>query len=234
LVSVVILAYLIPTISSVKSYFLGGVFYGTFIVATIAALVSIVRASEEHRNRVGYAARWALPVVACLTLFTAPGLPLVDVWDRQLAAESNAVYQQMMSAIARDSSQRDLTDAVNPLPRPSSPQPVHVYTPSPFVMNGHAISLIARWEGKRIVGTEGYYTRTIPEQQANLTKSNYVILSELHDTRYPGSSLSPQLLELVEADPRFETISVFRHANGLRTLLFRNRRAEPPGGSAGS
>jgi hypothetical protein len=56
-----------------------------------------------------------------------------------------------------------------------------------------------------------------------------VILSEVHDTRYPGSTLSPQLLELVEADPRFETISVFRHANGLRTFLFRNRRAEPPG-----
>lgn len=228
LVGVVILAYLIPTISGVKSYFLGGIFYGTFIVAAIGSLVSTVRASNEHRNGVGYAARWALPVIACLTLLTAPGLPLVDVWDRQLAVESNAVYQQMMSAIARDSSQRDLTDAVKPLPRPS-PQPVHVYTPSPFVMNGHAISLIARWEGKRIVGTEGYYTRTIPEQQANLAKSNYVILSEVHDTRYPGSTLSPQLLELVEADPRFETISVFRHANGLRTFLFRNRRAEPPG-----
>jgi hypothetical protein len=94
-------------------------------------------------------------------------------------------------------------------------------------VNSHAISLVARWDGKPIFGAEGYYLRTLSEQQASLVKSNYAIISELHDSLYPGSTLSPELLQMVKADPNFEAISIFRHANGLRTFLFRNRRAEP-------
>jgi hypothetical protein len=228
LVAVVVMAYLIPTLSGVKSYFLGGIFYGTFVVATVGTLVATVDALQGYHNTLGRLVRCALPVAAGLSILMAPAVPLVNVADRRFAADINAVYAQMMSTIGRDAS------SFSPVPGPSGmpaapsspPRPVVVYVPSPAVLDSVAISLLARWEGMPIVGTEGYYTRTLAEHQRNLAQSDYAILSEFHDSVYPGSLLSPRVLEFVTNHPDFERISTFRHANGLRTFLFRHKRAD--------
>ena len=216
LVGMVVLAYLIPTLSGVKSYFLGGIFYGTFLIATIVSITALVHHLDASRESPKHRMRWALPAVASVIVLTAPSVPLARVWDHRFTVEIRAVYQQMMDAIVRDASQS-----------PSPKQSVVVYTPSPFVMNAGAITLLSRWEGAPIAGLEGYYPRTMSEQRANLEKSDYVILSELNDSVYPGSTLSPELLALVRSDPDFEKISVFEHANGLHTFLFRHRWGAP-------
>jgi hypothetical protein len=207
-----------------KSYFLGGIFYGTFIVATIGTVVDIVGSLEGAHDGPMCGARWALPFVACLSVLMAPAVPLASVWDRHFAAEINVVYQQMISGINK--SEGLAAASHEPHSRASSsPKPVIVYIPSPFVMSSTTISLIARWEGNAIVGTAGYYTSTIREHQANLAKSDYAVISELHDSLYPGSTLSPQLIQLIRSDADFDIVSVFQHANGYHTFLFRHRRA---------
>lgn len=65
-------------------------------------------------------------------------------------------------------------------------------------MNAESIALLARWRGTPTAASYGYYTRTIQALRAELIHSDYVILSEIHDSLYPGSLLSPQLLELVK------------------------------------
>lgn len=219
LVGMVVLAYLIPTLSGVKSYFLGGIFYGTFLIATIASITTLLHDLDARHESPAHHMRWALPIVATVIVLTAPSVPLVNAWDHRFTVEIRAVYRQMMDAIAADTARST-----------SAGREVVVYTPSPFIMNAHAITLLSRWKGAPIVGLEGYYPRTMSEQRANLERSDYVILSELNDSVYPGSALAPALLALVRSDPDFEKISDFEHADGLHTFLFRHRRGatRPP------
>lgn len=227
LVTMVVLAYLIPTLSGVKSYYLGGIFYGTFLVATIGTLAAIFRPWGAHPSRPAHRARWLLAVLAGTVLLTTPTVPFVHHWDPRLAADRRAAYQQMVSAIVADASQRQFAAPGESAPAVSHPlRPVSVYTASPTVMTAASVSLLARWQGIPTVGIGGYYTRTIQALQREAGQSDYLILSELHDSLYPGSIHSPRLLELVKNDPDFMTLSTFQDVHGSRTYLFRNRRAE--------
>jgi hypothetical protein len=79
-------------------------------------------------------------------------------------------------------------------------------------------------EGLDLRSRRSFRPRTLAELESELEQSDYAILSEDHDSVYPGSILSPQLLEIAKKRADFELISVFTHSNGSHTYLFRHNR----------
>jgi hypothetical protein len=53
---VVAINYLVPTISAIKSYYLGGMFYGTFLLFTLIVLSLFFESLEETIRVRGYRA----------------------------------------------------------------------------------------------------------------------------------------------------------------------------------
>lgn len=213
--SVILLAYLIPTFSSVKSYFLGGVFYGSFLVFTVASLTMVLAAIPTVTPR----SIVAVSIAAVAVLF-APGNPLVTSVNPRLSADLRAVYERMLSGIVSDV-QTSATQESKGVPTP-----IVVYTSSPAVMNAGAIQLMMRWRNVRVHSTAGYYTRTLGELESELEKADYAIISEYNDKTYPGSLLSPQLLQVALDRPDFDAIAVYTHPSGKRTYLFKRKAGD--------
>jgi hypothetical protein len=212
---VVLVAYLIPTLSPVKSYYLGGIFYGTFLVFTIASLVALFQAITSRLARYTLGA-----ALAGLALFTAPGVPLATKVDPKDAADWRAAYDQMVAAIVKDVAHSSVSSGVA-----ASGTPLVVYTSSPGV-NAQTISIILRWEGISVRPDTSYYTRTLQTLEKQLLRSDYAILSDFHDESYPGWILTPQLLEFAMKQAEFETISTYTHPSGMRIYLLKHNKAD--------
>ena len=67
---------------------------------------------------------------------------------------------------------------------------------------------------------EGYFVRALAEQEANAKKADFVVLSDHAGMFYPGSQMTPQLLNYLRADATFRQIVLFTHPDGKGTYLF--------------
>ena len=75
-----------------------------------------------------------------------------------------------------------------------------VYVPSPFPINSHYIQLGLTMQRIDAIGVQGYYVRSLDEQDANIQKADSIVLSEHAGVFYPGGQMTPQLLNYLRAD----------------------------------
>ena len=80
------------------------------------------------------------------------------------------------------------------------------------------------WLGLSIQVAQGYYVRTIQEQEDLLRQSNFVIIAEGAGKKpgkiYPGDLLTPELIKAVSSDPSLTKIVDFTDSRGYHTYLF--------------
>jgi hypothetical protein len=127
---IVVIAYLVKTISPVRRYFFGGMFYGTFLLFTLTVLSLFFESVEETIRVRGYCA--VLVKYAALGLLLLAAVTSVDRFSPvqfgpAASADLRAVSARIITAIfsAAESKHRQ----------------VMVYVPSPFPINSHYIQL---------------------------------------------------------------------------------------------
>lgn len=316
----VLVSYLIPTVVAVKTYFFGGIFYGTYMIFTVHCL-SLVFEWLEGQARRPRAWRATVPFGGALILsavsLASPGQPLYTTISPSLSADIRAVNQQITDELIRSLGTQDLGYAVavdppslsqyafpgavattyyarvsyvtsngetnasgessklvaeNNLLQVNSPAsaigavgwnvyvatrsgyevkqnnspiaiganwqepptgliagaapPATAYTktvfvPAPTPINATYLTLFGRWRSLNISGQAGYYLRTIADHEKMVQGADFVVLSEKASGIYPGTLLSPQLLELVRGRKDFELVTTYVHPDGLKTSLFR-------------
>ena len=198
-------AYSAPTLSPIKSYYLGGIFYGTFLIFTAHGLVLIFLALQSSSLAAARAGAVAL-------LVTSAGIfqptPLVPSFDPQDAPDLRAVNEQIVAALTRE---------VWAMPR--DPLPI-VFIPAPAPVTGAYLGLRLGWQGLKIGGAQGYYVRTLQEQLDLLQQAQFAVLTEITFNRYPGELLSPELIKIVSADENFLKLIDFTDHRGRHTYLY--------------
>lgn len=211
--AVVLIAYAIPTSTSLKTYFLGGIFYGTFLIFTVHSLALLLKDSgrQAARARVlpriaSYGGPVALFAVAVASLL---GQPLATRIEPSLASDIRAVSERLIDALMNST-------AAQPTAHTAT-----VYVPAPSPTNAMSLLLMARWRHLELEGQVGYWVRTVPEHMKILESVDFAVLSENTWGSYPGVQLSPPLLEIVRGRKDFELVTVYVHPNGRNTYLFR-------------
>jgi hypothetical protein len=207
---VVATAYLVPTISPIKSYDLGGMFYGTFLLFALTVMSLFFESLEETIRVGGY--RTVLVKYAALIMLLLVALTSLDRFSlftqftSAASADVRAVNARIITAIfaAAENKHRQ----------------VMVYVPSPVPINSHYIQLALAMQGIDTIGVHGYYVRSIEEQEANVNKADFIVLSDHAGLFYPGGQMTPQLLNYLRADSAFKQIALFAHPDGKATYLF--------------
>ena len=95
-----------------------------------------------------------------------------------------------------------------------------VYVPSRFPINSHYIQLALTMQRIDAIGVQGYYVRSLDEQETNIRKADFIVLSDHAGVFYPGGQMTPQLLNYLRADNAFRQIALYVHPDGKATYLF--------------
>jgi hypothetical protein len=213
-VGVVTVAYLVPTASPIKSYFLGGMFYGTFLLFTLTMLSRFFESLEDavgavkHREvLVKYA---ALGILLLAALTSVNNLSLATVNDPLESADVKAVNGLIIGALSSAAANRN--------------SPVTIDVPAADPINSDYVAL-AQAIRNIDVEVEGlYYVDSLEEQEAYIDKADYVILSNHSDLSspgaLPGAKLTPQLLNYVKERGDLREIAHYKHSDGTGTYLF--------------
>jgi hypothetical protein len=207
---VVATAYLVPTISPIKSYYLGGMFYGTFLLFTLTvvslffeSLEETIRVRDYRAVLVKYAALVMLLLVALTSL---DRFSLAVQFDTAASADVRAVSARIIAGISSAAENKH--------------HQILVYTPSPIPITSHYIQLAEIMRNVDTIVQAGYFVRSLEEQEANANKADFVVLSNHAGTFYPGAKMTPQLLNYLRADAAFRQIVLFTHPDGKGTYLF--------------
>jgi hypothetical protein len=97
---------------------------------------------------------------------------------------------------------------------------VIVYVPSHVPINSDYILLALTMQRIDTVGVPGYFFRSLEEQEANVNKADFIVLSDHAGLFYPGGQMTPQLLNYLRADSAFRQIALFADPDGKATYLF--------------
>jgi phosphoglycerol transferase len=203
-------AYLIPTASPVKTYYLGGMFYGTFLLFTLTVLTLFFELLEDTIRARGYRAvlvKYAALVMLLLVALTSVDrFSLVSQFDPAASADLRVVSARIVAAISSAAENKH--------------RQVHVYVPSPFPITSHYVQLAEAMKQIDTIAVPGYFVSSLPEQEANVNKADFIVLSDHSGEYYPGGKLTPQLLNYVREGSGFRQITVFTHSDGKATYLF--------------
>ncbi len=219
---VTFLAYLIPTISPVKTPFLGSIFYGAFLFFTVRGLVLAfgTRINPGQRGspwfNLGQVIGPALLIF--MTVMTFRGWPLLSRQDN--AVEWTRASDHLTAA---------LEEAVTAM---GLHRPAIVFITGAFPVSSADVALFSRWHGVNMEGDGGYYLRTIEQEKEHALRADFVLISQKVIGRYPGSELNPDLLQWTRSSDDFALVTDFTYSDGLHAYLF--RKSETVGWAGGT
>lgn len=205
--TIVLVAYIVPTMSPIKSYYLGGIFYGSFVIFTVHGLVRIFVTLGGYSST---ATRIAASALVVLAFFEFQPSSMLITESQRKAKEIRAVNEQVIDGLAREVAARQWNRA--PL----------VFVPGPTPITSDYLQLKMGWAGLPVRGKSGYYLRTLQEQLDRLQRADFVVLTEAQNA-FPGQILSPELIARVRSDPAFFQIVDFTNSRGEHTYLFAQR-----------
>jgi len=198
-------AYCAPTLSPIKSFFLGGIFYGTFLIFTVHGLVLLFSAM---RAKSPLAMQASAALIILLALYTFQGMPLIVNIGPQEARDRHAVNDEIVAALAQELSR---------LPQNFT---ATIYVPAPDPVTDSYLTLRLGWLGYNVRALGGYYTRTMREHEQMLNSSNFVVLTDVTQSVFPGQQFSPELIKRVSVDPSYRKLVDFLDSSGRHTYLF--------------
>jgi hypothetical protein len=172
-------AYAIPTLSPMKSFFLGAIFYGTFVVAmalNAVAVLDILAAVSPGSLR-----RWLAPVAA---------LGLMVVFIR------TAIAGEVVLATRFDDRLRQDMTTYSPLvwstlraaasTVPADHAPLDIAFLSPYPVNSWLMQLYAERELVPVRTREAYYGRSVNATVANLSSADIAVISTATPANFNG------------------------------------------------
>lgn len=201
-----LVAYAIPTLSSVKSYFLGAMFYGVFIVtmmlnfgAVVAGLDAVIsrlmlRPALQRSLR---SALHLIPLAAVLSLFIATSLSgrvaLATSLIPDQIQDIRTATAKVWSLLQQKSLAQGSFDHSGKVPVVSfsSPYPVTSTTIQLYAVQAH-LSLDVRGE---------YLNRTLDAAEKALLASDVVVVTSSLPHNLPGPRMGDELISRMDANP---------------------------------
>lgn len=201
-----LIAYAIPTLSNVKSYFLGAMFYGLFIVAmtlnfgaVVAGLDAVIsrlmpRPPLQHWLRSGL---HLVPLAAVLSLFIATCIPGQVILPTAFTPDQ---IQDVRTAMAKVwSLLQERSQGVEASAR-SGKAPVVSFS-SPYPVTPTTIQLYALQAGTRLDVRGEFFNRTLDAAEKALLASDLAIVTSSMPHNLPGPRMGDELIGRMDANP---------------------------------
>ena len=208
LVVAVLVAYAIPTLSPVKSYFLGAMFYGVFIVAMALNLCAIIGGLEGILSRLTLGPalrRWLvsglhiLPLVVALSLFVHNCLPgrveLATRLNQDQIHDMRTATERVWSLLPQKSLMPDAQASVQ-----AGKVPVVTFS-SPYPVTSRTIQLYAVQAHMPLHVQHQYFNRTLDAAAKVLLASDVAIVTSSMPHNLPGPRMGDELIGRMDADP---------------------------------
>jgi hypothetical protein len=208
LVVAVLVAYAIPTLSPVKSYFLGAMFYGVFIVAMALNFCAIVAGLEGILSRLILSPalrRWLvsglhlLPLVVVLSLFVYKCFPgRVEVatrFSQDQIHDFRTATEKVWSLLQQRSLMPDAQPSVQ-----AGKVPVVIFS-SPYPVTSRTIELYAVQARMPLHVRGEYFERTLDAAAKVLLASDVAIVTSSIPHNLPVPTMGDDLIRRLDADP---------------------------------
>jgi hypothetical protein len=208
LVVAVLVAYAIPTLSPVKSYFLGAMFYGVFIVAMALNFCAIVAGLEGILSRLILSPalrRWLvsglhlLPLVVVLSLFVYKCFPgRVEVatrFSQDQIHDFRTATEKVWSLLQQKSLMPDAQPSVE-----AGKVPVIIFS-SPYPVTSRTIELYAVQARMPLHVRGEYFERTLDAAAKVLLASDVAIVTSSIPHNLPVPTMGDDLIRRLDADP---------------------------------
>jgi hypothetical protein len=231
LFAIVAVAYAIPTSSMNKSYFLGAMFYGPYIVAMSLNYAAIIEAYDGARLD-----KWPLAATSGWLMENAPRLVslaiVVFVFVGQVTAGHIDLATKFDPTVSQDI--RAATERLWSLLTDNSQagaRPVHaavITFSSPYPVTESFIELRAVQEQIKLDVRASYFDRTVDEAVKDLSASDFAIVTSSMPHNLPGPPMGDELIRRFDADPNMcvvDSIPLLR----TRELRLRIYRHSPSG-----
>ena len=232
-----LIAYAIPSLSNVKSYFLGAMFYGVFIVtmmlnfgAVVAGLDAVIsrltpRSALQPWLRSGL---HLVPLAAVLSLFLANGLlgrvALSTAFTPDQIQDERTATAKVWSLLQRKSLVQGVGASAQPDKVPvisfSSPYPVTPTTVQLYAVQAH-MSLDVRGE---------FFHRTLDATEKALLSSDVAIVTGSMPHNLPGARMGDELIGRMDANPGMCLVDSLPLLNARVIRIY--RRGDPGCGSS--
>jgi hypothetical protein len=209
LLAVVAAAYAIPTASVMKTFWLGAIFYGPFIVAMVLNYVAIVdRLAHDRGGVFGGLAKGLgrnaaallrlLPLAAIAMLFFGQlafgDAPLVIKLDQRTISDIRNATERTWSvlsvALPHETSRTLAGHGQAPIVTVASPYPITSATIQLYAVRAH-LNMDAR---------AGYFARTEEEAAASLSTSDFAIVTSSMPSNLPVPPMGDELIRRLDAD----------------------------------
>lgn len=205
--TVLAVAYAIPSISTVKSMFIGSLFYGTLLAYALWNLVRFLGHLPWPR-RAARAAGLALAGATALLWVPVPG---TITRSQPNIAATDLLTRQVHQVLAERLRQR-----------PPAAVPV-VFVTSPGPVYDGSLRYMAKKEGLQATFHAGYTFRSLDAFRQTIAGSAFVVATEpggsAESFAFPGLAFQAEVLALLRADPAFALKGEFRTGT-LAVYLF--------------
>jgi hypothetical protein len=204
---VVIWSFLIPTLSPIKTFFLGASFFGCFICFTIAGIHDLAIWAQRSFPKL---ASWLVPIVvsACALLLVGPP-PFVMTTAPAEAAELNQIADAIAGPLVDDAKKAGTATRC-------------VFVVSPTPLTGAYFVFQARLAGLTMTSAEAYYVDSLSDGESLADHCDYLFLSESRTTsNYPGDRLVDPMIAWARANPSYSILVDFVDSRARHNLLFR-------------
>jgi hypothetical protein len=204
----VLVAYAIPTLSPVKSYFLGAMFYGVFVVAMALNFCAIVAGLEGILSRLTLSPalrRWLvsglhlLPLVVALSLFAHNCLPgrveLATRFNQDQIHDMRTATEKVWSLLQQKSLMPDAQASVE-----ADKVPVVTFS-SPYPVTSRTIQLYAVQARMPLRVRRQYFNRTLDAAAKVLLASDVAIVTSSMPHNLPGPRMGDELIGRMDAEP---------------------------------
>ncbi|MDI1265772.1 MAG: hypothetical protein PS018_21215 [bacterium] len=225
LLAVVIVSYAIPTASPVKSYFLGAMFYGTFIVVLSLNLAAVLD-SMSSRGAVPGSTMTSLPrpavklaslapLIAASIVFAVAFLrgpvSLATTFEKSMQHDMRLATDRVWSFLEEEVSRSGSQSGVKP------DRNLVVSFTSPYPVSADVIRLYAARAGMKIRAQPAYFNRTADEVLRSVRTSGYVVLSSSMPHNLPVPRMGDELIRRMDSDPT-ACLADSIPLQGIRTL----------------
>jgi hypothetical protein len=201
---VTIVSYAVPTLSAVKSPYLGGAFYASLVVLMALCVAQLGRMLAPMPRTL-----WAILVAVVLA---AGGYALVGRMQASPSAQLLVTYPADLAESYRRGTAQiwgTLRNAVRQRRQTSSGPPSWVMFISPVPTNSHAIDLFAARERVPLAGHSYYYAPSTDKIFAELLKFDYVVATASIEHVLSGPHLGDEIQAQMARRADFRLIDSF-------------------------
>lgn len=201
-------AYAMPSLSSLKSYFTGAMFYGVFIVTMTLNFGVVVAGVDAMIPRLTLKPAWRgwlssglhlLPLAVVLSLFAANCLPgrirLATALTPDQIQDIRTATERVWSLLQQKS--------LMPAAEPAIP-PGRIFTvsfSSPYPVTPTTIQLYAVQAGIRVDVRGEFFNRTLDAAEKALLASDVAIVTSSIPHNLPGPRMGDELIGRIDANP---------------------------------